>query len=245
VTAQSLAVIAAKTITSAPLRPENAAKVFQDERLQVFRAPPSSTVAHGLAALATSLNTLKNAAPIIQPHLKILRVERTSESSVTTTVLVEIGANGPSARRQFNGLWSCDWLTAAGAPPALNAIRVTQFEEVIQPAEGGTLFTDVTASVLGNNRSFHEQLLISTDQWRARLPRDLGLDAVANHGLAIGDVNGDELDDLYICQQGGLPNRLFIQNPDGTLRDVTDQSGAGGKVVDTIAPTKAPNIMTL
>ena len=56
-----------------------------------------------------------------------------------------------------------------------------------------------------------------TDHWRARLPRVLGLDVVANHGLAIGDVNGDLLDDLYLCMQGGLPNRLYLRNPDGTL----------------------------
>ncbi len=36
---------------------------------------------------------------------------------------------------------------------------------------------------------------------------------------------GTSLDDLYICQQGGLPNRLFLQNADGTLRDVTEESG--------------------
>ncbi|NIP95374.1 MAG: VCBS repeat-containing protein, partial [Akkermansiaceae bacterium] len=50
---------------------------------------------------------------------------------------------------------------------------------------------------------------------------------VANHGLAIGDVNGDQLEDLYICQQGGVPNRLFLQNPDGTLRDFTAESETG------------------
>jgi hypothetical protein len=58
------------------------------------------------------------------------------------------------------------------------------------------------------------------------LPRDLGLDVVANHGIAMGDVNGDQLEDLYVCQQGGLPNRLLLQNPDGTLRDVSVESGA-------------------
>ena len=40
-------------------------------------------------------------------------------------------------------------------------------------------------------------------------------------GVAIGDVNGDGLEDLYLCQELGLPNLLFLQNPDGTLDDVS------------------------
>jgi len=42
-----------------------------------------------------------------------------------------------------------------------------------------------------------------------------------------GDVNGDGLDDVYLCQPGGLPNRLYVQNSDGDARlfvyhDATD-----------------------
>ena len=225
-----LAKIAVKNIASAPLRPANPAKVFADSRLQVYRAPASTTTTAttaGLAALAASLNAIKSAAPKLEPHLKIFRVERTSATSVTTSVIVDIEASSPNERRQFNGLWSCDWLTVGDAPPVLATLRVPQFEEIVQLGDGIPLFTDATASVLGKNPSFKQQLLVSTDHWRARLPSDLGLDAVANHGLAIGDINGDELDDLYVCQQGGLPNRLFIQNSDGTLRDITAESGTG------------------
>jgi len=227
ITAGALAAIAVKSVTSAPLRPDKPAKVFDDGRLQVFRAPASAAAAPGIEAFAAGLNALRATAPVLEPHFKIYRVERTGPSSVTTSVIVDIAANGPAQRRQINGTWSCDWLTADGAPPLLTAVRVPQFEEVVQATEGGRLFTDATAAVLGGNPSWQEQFLVPTDHWRARLPRDLGLDAVANHGLALGDVNGDDLDDLYICQQGGLPNRLFIQNPDGTLRDVTEQSGTG------------------
>ena len=41
----------------------------------------------------------------------------------------------------------------------------------------------------------------------------------------MGDVNGDGLDDLYVCQEKGLPNRLYIQQPDATLLDVSAASG--------------------
>ena len=50
---------------------------------------------------------------------------------------------------------------------------------------------------------------------------------VANHGIALGDVNGDGLDDLYVCQQGGLPNRLYLRQSDGSLKDITKLSNTG------------------
>lgn len=121
---------------------------------------------------------------------------------------------------QVNTRWRCTWTDAN--PPLLKALQVLDFEEVGQV--GKRLFSDVTASALGKNPSYHNQLLRSTDHWRLRLPRDFGLDAAANHGLAIGDVNGDGLEDLYLCQQGGLPNLLYLQNPDGTLTDFSAES---------------------
>jgi hypothetical protein len=46
----------------------------------------------------------------------------------------------------------------------------------------------------------------------------------AAYGIAVGDANGDGLDDLYLCQPGGLPNRMFLQNLDGTASDVSVRS---------------------
>ena len=43
----------------------------------------------------------------------------------------------------------------------------------------------------------------------------------------MADVNGDGLDDIYICQPGGLPNRLYLQRTDGTLQDMTESAGVG------------------
>jgi hypothetical protein len=226
ITAASLAPLFSKSASATRLRPEKPATVFDDGRLRVLRAATPGPQLPGIKALVANLNGVRTAARTVKPHLKIFKVSRLSATAVNTSVIVDIGAHGPGERRQINGIWSCDWATSENAAPLLSSITVSQYEEVVQ-AGGEPLFSDVTASVLDQNKSYIEHLLVPTDHWRARLPRDLGLDAVANHGLAIGDVNGDELDDFYLCQQGGLPNRLFIQNPDGTLRDATEGSGTG------------------
>ncbi|MFT4550014.1 MAG: hypothetical protein ACI8XO_003675 [Verrucomicrobiales bacterium] len=225
---KGLAPIVAPSITSTALRPANLIKAYDGNHLQVLRPqiPPAES-SPGLAVLVIRLNELKTAGENLLPHLKIYRVDRKSESVVSSSVIVDITADSESSRRQINATWTCTWLTADETAPRLNSIQLIKYEEVVQEDSHEPLFADATAALLGNNTSYQEQFLTHTDHWRARLPRTLGLDAVANHGLAIGDINGDELDDLYICQQGGLPNRLFIQEPDGSLRDVTEESGTG------------------
>ena len=53
-------------------------------------------------------------------------------------------------------------------------------------------------------------------------------------------MNGDGLDDLYVCETGGLPNRLLVQQPDGSVRDVSAQSG-----VDYVEPTHSALLVDL
>lgn len=60
------------------------------------------------------------------------------------------------------------------------------------------------------------------------------------HGIAVGDVNGDLLDDVYVCQPGGLPNRLFVQQADGT---VVEESATWG--VDFLDRTSSALLVDL
>ncbi|MCH8044509.1 MAG: VCBS repeat-containing protein [Planctomycetes bacterium] len=57
--------------------------------------------------------------------------------------------------------------------------------------------------------------------WLGRVERIHLMLYFQRHGLAVADVNGDGLDDLYVCQPGGLPNRLFLQRPDGTASEAS------------------------
>lgn len=88
-------------------------------------------------------------------------------------------------------------------------------------------FRDVTAHVFGSALSFKEQLLHGNPYWRARLDSALGTDVDGNQGIAVGDIDNDGLDEIYVCQTGGLPNRLYKMRADGTAQDITERSGLG------------------
>jgi len=79
--------------------------------------------------------------------------------------------------------------------------------------------------VLGHNASFREQLAPGIDHWRKRMSGEFAITYDGLQGITVGDVNGDGLSDLYACQPGGLPNRLFVQHRDGTATDRSAESG--------------------
>jgi hypothetical protein len=87
------------------------------------------------------------------------------------------------------------------------------------------MFSDCTDSALEANESYHQQLLYGMNHWLERI-QDLQYGyLLGNPGIALGDVNGDGLNDLYLCQEEGLPNLLFVQQADGTVRDMSRSAG--------------------
>ena len=88
-------------------------------------------------------------------------------------------------------------------------------------------FRDVTAHVFNGDPSFQQQLLRGNPYWRARLDSATGIDVYGNQGIAVGDIDNDGADEIYVCQPGGLPNRLYKIRPDGTAEDITARAGVG------------------
>lgn len=87
-------------------------------------------------------------------------------------------------------------------------------------------FRDVTGHAFGGVESFDQQLLRGIPYWRSRLDLATGIDVYGNNGIAVGDVDNDGLDEVYVCQPGGLPNRLY-KNVSGKMQDITERAGVG------------------
>jgi len=122
------------------------------------------------------------------------------------------------------GSWSTEW--AGDESGAWKALKWSAGEETVCRANA-PVFVDVTAGALAGVPSYNAQILHGADHWRTVLDGAVGVDVYGNNGVAAGDYDGDGFDDLYVCQQAGLPNRLYRNRGDGTFEDITERSGVG------------------
>lgn len=141
------------------------------------------------------------------------------------------GTRRDGRREQRIGHWLTDWSGDANNAWRMRSWRIAGEETVSRVR--GPVFLDVSAAALGRTESYRDQLLRGTDYWRTVLDGACGIDVYGNHGVAVGDINGDGLDDIYVCQSSGLPNRMYLNRGDGTFQDVTESSGLG--VLDATA----------
>ncbi|MEZ5329658.1 MAG: VCBS repeat-containing protein [Verrucomicrobiales bacterium] len=161
------------------------------------------------------------AATEVYAKFKVMHVEK-QESQILTRLLFEMSGKQPVGRVQVTAVWHCMWTVES--PWRLKSIDVTNYREVT-PGIGRIEFADIAPAVLSKTSSYGEQLSKSFDYWRARSDRSLVADLLGAQGIAVGDVNGDLLDDIYVLQPGGLPNRLFIHQSDGSAIDYSVESG--------------------
>ncbi|HED66580.1 MAG TPA: VCBS repeat-containing protein, partial [Planctomycetes bacterium] len=84
---------------------------------------------------------------------------------------------------------------------------------------------DMTGSVFGDVPRFTEDFLRGIPEHRYHSDTLAGNHISGMQGMALGDVNGDGLEDLYVVQPGGLMNRLFLHLPDGSVKDISLESG--------------------
>lgn len=216
-----------------PLRPLKLAIVFDDESFIVRRhaAAKQDTdepISAGWDGLWQAVRDATSPFEATSPrHVKFKVFEIGWEGDeLRTRAYCWVTGSSPAGRVQQRSTWNCTWrVDDSGGRPRLRRIMVEDFTEATYRTAGGSLMRDATAAVLQNQPAMEDQLRFGVDHWAARLDRRLGVGFYGHHGLAVGDVNGDDLEDVYVCQPGGLPNRLFLQRPDGTAYDASESFG--------------------
>ncbi len=148
-----------------------------------------------------------------------------SAGPLQTRIRYELVVMGPNFyREQRVGYWLLTW-----ERDTAGEFRVRKWHTLdeTQSRSAKRSYIDITTAALGSNDSYASQLLRGTDYWRTVLDGACGIDIYGHNGVSIGDIDGDGSDDLYVCQPGGLPNRLYRNRGGGTFEDITEASGVG------------------
>ena len=210
------------------LLPKNLETVFSDQILSVSRGnnPSDSRSFHGANGLSEALSKLiQNFHPSqnIESKFKIFRVlECEEDNCYDTKIYVAFSGNTPQNIVEQNATWSVRWRSdGEGRVPRIDSIDVEDFELSRLVDSKNKLFTECTPAVLSGNACYKDQLLRGHNHWLNTSQRRRHLLLLGTPGIAVSDVNGDGLEDLYLCQEDGLPNRLFLHQKDNRLVDVS------------------------
>ena len=176
-------------------------------------------------------STLSGFSKILTAEFQVTSIDASSlpaapsSGQLQTRIRYELVATGPHIyREQRVGYWQLTW-----EPSVSDGFKVRNWQalnETLSRSAAPT-YIDIAATALGGNPSYSSQLLHGTDYWRTMLDGACGIDIYGHNGVSIGDIDGDGFDDLYVCQPGGLPNRLYRNRGDGTFEDITESSGVG------------------
>lgn len=215
------------------LRPHDLRVTFKNGGLAVLRPAsqaPLPVEFRQAEGLATALRQLvAESSDQHRVEFKIFGISASSQA-LETQQFLSIYKDAAAGGCEVHAVWKCTWTREArDGTLLLRSVMLGDYEETVVRPPTRTLVSDCTESVFGGNASYWKQLVFDLDHWNDRLVQ---MNTDGMQGLAVGDANGDGLDDVYICQVGPLPNRLFIQNGDGTATDVSAEAG-----VDWMEPT--------
>ena len=155
---------------------------------------------------------------------KIVGIDlKSDQETFNTKVLFNINYRTNSNIVQKNAVWSINW-KGLDEHTKISDITIQSFSQAIRQ-KAFPLFTEITESVIGENSCYTTQLAHGMNHWLTRAPVRAMLNRFGTPGISIGDVNGDGLDDFFLCQEPGLPNRLFIQQKDGKALELSKEWG--------------------
>ncbi|WP_339136818.1 MAG: VCBS repeat-containing protein [Candidatus Electrothrix sp. GW3-4] len=218
--------------------------VYEDKELTVRRFSPSASgsgeekdIKQGKTAfteLIKGIGAPFQGAKDLRFKFKLYRVNK-EKDHITTYQYFALSGLTDQGMLEQNATWRIIWKERDNGLPVLANLFVEAFEEVQGHASTGRLLHDYTEAVLGDNPSYSNQILHGYQEFLGKIENTHEFNIFGAAGLAVGDVNNDGLDDLYLCQEQGLPNRLYLQQENGTAVDISAKAG-----VDWLESSRSP-----
>ena len=197
--------------------------------VQVRRQAPGAAKVAGKKLVAGQLAGLGRGTVAGEPYLKF-QLDGIHVADMVATIHARVTTYWPARcetakcpRAERHDEWQMRW-QLDDAKHAHLLLSAELGEASSATAAAGALFEDVTGAVLANVAA-QSTMLADADTWLKRMEHHYASDPIGHQGLAIGDVNGDGLDDLYLCAPSGVPNRLLIQQANGTVVDTALKAG--------------------
>jgi tetratricopeptide (TPR) repeat protein len=223
----------AKDFRGASLKAPRSRLVRSDAALEVRQNQFADKATFGADAFLSDLkSTLNIFTEIMVADFQVTSIEATPSNRPTnlqTRVRYELVGAGPNFyREQRVGEWDLEWEPGPGSEAAAEfRLRSWRALGETQTRSLAPIFVDIATEAFGASPSFSAQMLHGSDYWRTVLDQASGIDIYGHNGVAVGDIDGDGFDDVYVCQPAGLPNRLYRNRGDGTFEDITEASGLG------------------
>lgn len=196
--------------------PEQRAAPASKPGLRVRIGPPADAgrgnKAARAAAVALHRALLSAAGPAAHPHAKwkIEGIQLDGDRLQTRQRLFAAAASAQGGA-DLSGVYTAKWRRQGEKLVLLELAAKTL---TWSRREGGPWLRDVTAGWLAGT-TLLDAIALDGDDLLHRVEALVPNDPIGHRGLAVADVNGDGIDDLYVGTGSGLPNQLLLGNGHG------------------------------
>lgn len=129
--------------------------------------------------------------------------------------MIHIGLGDKTKIDSLEVIWTNDQMTTIYAPPIDTKLEVAfKDEENFKPGSK-KIEPSYFSHPLEISQLVHKENSFDDYQKQVLLPHKMSQFGPA---IAIGDINGDERDDLYLGQSAGETSSIYLQQPNGTFR---------------------------